>query len=137
MRSSRDFNIVFSSSIFRIHPEEAPVNRPLAVATVAAVATIATATMTSAASSVSVTAGKPSEFHFRLSGTAHRGTVTFRITNRGSLKHDFKIAGKRTSLIGKGKTRSLTVRLKRGTYTYICTVPGHAAAGMKGRLRVR
>jgi uncharacterized cupredoxin-like copper-binding protein len=29
------------------------------------------------------------------------------------------------------------VRLRRGTYRYICTVPGHADAGMKGRLRVR
>jgi uncharacterized cupredoxin-like copper-binding protein len=114
------------------------VNRPLAVTTVvAAAASIAAATMSSAASSVSVTAGKPSEFHFRLSGTARHGSVTFRITNRGTLKHDFKIAGKRTSLIGVGKTKSLTVRLKRGRYKYICTVPGHAAAGMKGTLRVR
>jgi uncharacterized cupredoxin-like copper-binding protein len=116
------------------------VNRPLAAtatAAVAAAATIAAATTTSAASSVSVTAGKPSEFHFRLSGRAHPGSVTFRITNRGTLKHDFKIAGKRTRLIGRGKTRSLTVRLKRGTYKYICTVPGHAVAGMKGRITVR
>jgi uncharacterized cupredoxin-like copper-binding protein len=25
---------------------------------------------------------------------------------------------------------------KAGTYPYLCTVPGHAAAGMKGVLRV-
>jgi uncharacterized cupredoxin-like copper-binding protein len=129
---------MFASSIFRIAFGEALVNRPLAATTVvAAAASIAGATMSSAASSVSVTAGKPSEFHFRLSGTARHGSVTFRITNRGSVKHDFKIAGRRTSLIGVGKTKSLTVRLKRGRYKYICTVPGHAAAGMKGTLRVR
>jgi uncharacterized cupredoxin-like copper-binding protein len=114
------------------------VKKWLAVAAIAAAAAaMAAATTTSAASSLRVTAGKPSEFHFRLSGTAHPGRVTFRITNRGTLKHDFKIAGKRTRLIGVGKTRSLTVTLRRGTYKYICTVPGHAAAGMKGRLRVR
>ena len=30
----------------------------------------------------------------------------------------------------------VTVRLRRGSYRYICTVPGHAAAGMKGTFRV-
>ena len=27
------------------------------------------------------------------------------------------------------------VTLKRGKYTYICTVPGHASAGMKGTFK--
>jgi uncharacterized cupredoxin-like copper-binding protein len=30
----------------------------------------------------------------------------------------------------------LTLTLKPGTYTFYCTVPGHAAAGMKGKLVV-
>jgi uncharacterized cupredoxin-like copper-binding protein len=63
--------------------------------------------------------------------------VTFRFTNRGRLRHDFKIAGKKTRIIPRGRTATLRVRLRRGTYRYICTVPGHADAGMKGRLRVR
>jgi len=29
------------------------------------------------------------------------------------------------------------VTLKRGKYTYVCTVPGHAALGMKGVFTVR
>ena len=112
-------------------------NRPLALAAgVAAAASIAVAGATSAASTVNVTAGKPTEFHFRLSGTATHGRVTFRVTNRGSVKHDFKIDGGKTKLIAPGKTRTLTVTLKKGTYSYRCTVPGHAAAGMKGRLTV-
>jgi uncharacterized cupredoxin-like copper-binding protein len=115
------------------------VKRPLAVVAVAvAVAgTIAAAGVTSAASSVSVTAGKPSEFRFRLSGKASPGKVTFRVTNRGDVKHNFKIAGKKTRAIAPGRTRSLSVTLKRGTYRYVCTLPGHTAAGMKGRLTVR
>jgi uncharacterized cupredoxin-like copper-binding protein len=64
------------------------------------------------------------------------GKVTFKFTNKGRLKHDFKIAGKKTPLVRPGKSASITVTLKRGTYSYICTVPGHAAAGMKGKLKV-
>ena len=36
-----------------------------------------------------------------------------------------------------GKTGVLVVTLKKGRYPYLCTVPGHAAAGMKGVLTVR
>ena len=49
------------------------------------------------------------------------------------VSHDFKIAGKKTVMLKPGKTAApLTVTLVKGkTYTYICTVPGHAAAGME------
>ncbi len=77
------------------------------------------------------------EFKFSLSRhSAPHGKVTFKVTNKGKLKHDFKIAGKRTPLLKKGQTKSITVTLKKGKkYTYICTVPGHAAAGMKGTFK--
>jgi uncharacterized cupredoxin-like copper-binding protein len=39
-------------------------------------------------------------------------------------------------VIGKGKTTTLIVTLGAGSKAYKCTVPGHAAAGMKGKLRV-
>ena len=78
------------------------------------------------------------EFRFSLSRSSiSHGRVTFSFRNTGKLKHDFKIAGHRTRLVKPGRSTSLTVSLRRGTYTYICTVPGHSAAGMKGRLRVR
>ena len=77
------------------------------------------------------------EFKFTLTTKSVRhGKVTFKFTNKGRLKHDFKIAGKKTPLVAPNKSASITVTLKRGTYTYICTVPGHAAAGMKGKLKV-
>jgi uncharacterized cupredoxin-like copper-binding protein len=63
---------------------------------------------------------------------APHGKVSFVVTNKGSLKHDFWIAGKKTPLLGKNKSATLTVTLKKGKYPYKCTVPGHAAAGMKG-----
>ena len=52
------------------------------------------------------------------------------------MQHDFKIAGKKTPLIAPGQTKVLKMTLKKGKYTYICTVPGHASAGMKGTFTV-
>jgi uncharacterized cupredoxin-like copper-binding protein len=86
---------------------------------------------------VKVTAGKPSEFHFTLSAKSVKaGPVTFKITNSGALSHDFKIGGKKTALIKPKASATLTVTLKKGKAAYMCTVPGHAAAGMKGTLSV-
>ena len=84
---------------------------------------------------VTVTA---TEFHFKLSKTSvPHGSVTFTVVNKGKLSHDFKIAGKKTPLIKPGKSAKLTVTLKKGKSAYLCTVPGHAAAGMKGTLTVK
>ncbi len=78
------------------------------------------------------------EFHFKLSKTSvPHGSVTFTLVNKGKLAHDFKIAGKKTVLVKPGKTAKLTVTLKAGKAAYLCTVPGHAAAGMKGTLTVK
>jgi uncharacterized cupredoxin-like copper-binding protein len=44
---------------------------------------------------------------------------------------------KATAKIGCGKSTNLTVTLKKGKYPYSSTIPGHAAAGMKGTLVVR
>lgn len=77
------------------------------------------------------------EFKFALSKKAVRhGTVVFKLVNKGALAHDFKIAGKKSKLIPAHKSGTFKVTLKKGTQTYICTVPGHAAAGMKGKLKV-
>jgi uncharacterized cupredoxin-like copper-binding protein len=83
---------------------------------------------------VSVTA---SEFKFELSkSTVPHGNVVFTMANKGKLAHDFSINGKTTSLVQPGKSTKLTVTLKAGTFVYLCTVPGHAGAGMKGALTV-
>ena len=76
-------------------------------------------------------------FHFTLSKkSARHGKVKFVVTNKDSIRHDFKIAGKTTPLLKKGQSKSFTVTLKKGKkYQYICTVPGHAAAGMKGSFK--
>jgi uncharacterized cupredoxin-like copper-binding protein len=87
---------------------------------------------------VKVTLAKPSEFKMTLAAkSVKHGTVTFAATGGGALPHDFKIAGKKTKLLTTGQTQSLTVTFaKAGKYPYLCTVTGHAAAGMKGTLTV-
>src|SRR5262249_52478944 len=77
---------------------------------------------------------KGGEFFFRLStkSAAEPGKVTFVFKNVGHVLHDFSINSKKTPLIGPGKTATLVVTLKKGKYPFLCTVPGHAAAGMKG-----
>jgi uncharacterized cupredoxin-like copper-binding protein len=91
------------------------------------------------ATTVTVTAGKPSELRFTLSKrSVPKGQVTFAVTNKGQLQHDFKIAGKKTPLLRAGKRMSLKVTFaKAGRFPYLCTVPGHAAGGMKGTLTVK
>jgi uncharacterized cupredoxin-like copper-binding protein len=99
---------------------------------------------------IAVTAGKPAEFNFQLaSKTFAHGTVTFNVTNKGALPHDFKVCskattvkantctGKSTGLISAGASKKLTFTFaKPGSYEYLCTVAGHAAGGMKGLMKV-
>jgi len=81
--------------------------------------------------SVKVTA---KDLSFTLSAkSAKRGVVVFKVTNSGALKHDFQIKGRKTKLLSHGQSATLRITfLKKGGYPYQCTVPGHAAAGMKG-----
>ena len=88
-----------------------------------------------AAATVNVAA---TEFKFTLSRpTVPHGTIVFAVVNKGKISHDFSINGKTTPLIAPGKSATLSVTLARGSFVYLCTVPGHAAAGMKGTLTVR
>jgi uncharacterized cupredoxin-like copper-binding protein len=76
------------------------------------------------------------EFKFILSRkTAPHGKVVFKLVNKGSVKHDFKIAGKKTPKLGHNKTATLRVTLKKGRHPFICTVDSHAKFGMKGVFR--
>ena len=109
-----------------------------AVSLVAAVSAFGGAD-TATATTVNVTAGKPTELHFVLSKkTIVKGTTTFKVTNKGTIDHNFKIAGKKTMLIKAGKTATLKVMFtKTGKFPFLCTVPAHAAGGMKGTLTVK
>ena len=99
-----------------------------------AVAIVLPTAATAQKAAISTIGVKASEFKFVLtSKTAPKGLVVFKITNVGHVEHDFAIAGKKSSMIAPGKSATLSVTFKNaGSFPYKCTVPGHAAAGMKG-----
>jgi plastocyanin len=112
----------------------------LALVVTGAVALALPAAARDVATTIEVTVGKPSEFRFTLSKSkVKRGTkVTFVVTNLGTLRHNFRIAGKKTPLLKVGKSVVLDVTFDRpGRYRYLCTMSGHAAAGMQGVLVVQ
>jgi plastocyanin len=69
------------------------------------------------------------------------GKVTIDFSNPAALEHNVTIEqeGKQIAVsetLAEGKT-SVSANLAPGTYTYLCTIPGHAEAGMEGTLTVR
>jgi nitrite reductase (NO-forming) len=112
----------------------------VAVMALAAVQFAAASTTPQAHTSATTIQVSGKEFSFKLSSKsiARPGTVRFNFKNAGHVKHDFSINHKHTPMISPGKTASITVSFKKkGNYSYLCTVPGHAAAGMRGTFTVR
>jgi plastocyanin len=73
--------------------------------------------------------------------SAKAGKVTIDFDNPSALEHDVAIeqGGNQIAIsetIVKGKT-SVSADLEPGTYTFLCTIPGHAEAGMEGTLTVQ
>jgi uncharacterized cupredoxin-like copper-binding protein len=74
--------------------------------------------------------------------SAKAGKVTIVFSNMSPLMHNMTIQqGTSGPVVGatptfQGGTKTLTVDLKAGTYTFYCSVPGHRAAGMVGTLTV-
>lgn len=87
-------------------------------------------------------AADPSAIAFdKTSLTAKAGEVTINFDNPAPIEHDVAIE-KDGEEIAKSETiteseTSVTADLEPGTYTFLCTVPGHAAAGMEGTLVVK
>jgi plastocyanin len=73
--------------------------------------------------------------------TSKPGKVTIDFINPAAIEHDVAIEQgaeeiAKSALITEGKT-SVSADLEPGTYTFLCTVPGHAEAGMEGTLTVK
>jgi nitrite reductase (NO-forming) len=75
-------------------------------------------------SSITVKAGQP---------------VELTLSNTGQMQHDWSLdqgAAQPVRMVanaGQSATGTFTIQ-RPGTYTFVCSVPGHAAAGMKGTL---
>lgn len=86
------------------------------------------------------------------------GKVTFNVRNNGSDRHELVVIrttkaasklpqkGGRASEKGRvgdtgvfagGKSRKLTVTLKKGRYVLVCNLPGHYAGGMRAGFTVK
>ncbi len=72
--------------------------------------------------------------------TAKAGTVTLSMSNPSTFSHGISVEGngvdKAGQVVQHGGTSTVTVKLKPGTYTFYCPVPGHRQAGMQGTLTV-
>jgi hypothetical protein len=71
-----------------------------------------------------------------------RGVVEFRTVNVGAAPHDLVFRGlparAGTRVLESRERQTIRVRFARpGPVRFLCTVEGHAAAGMLGRLTVR
>jgi uncharacterized cupredoxin-like copper-binding protein len=109
-----------------------------------------------AGGSTKVTMG---EFSLKASpNSISAGRVTFNVRNKGSDRHEMVVirtsraasklpqSGGRASEKGRvaetgvfagGKSKKLTVTLKKGHYALICNLPGHYAGGMRSDFTVR
>jgi plastocyanin len=73
--------------------------------------------------------------------TAKAGKVSIDFSNGSPLPHNLTIASGSTVLGAtptfNGGSKTLSLKLKPGTYKFYCSVPGHREAGMEGTLVVR
>ncbi len=71
-----------------------------------------------------------------LTKSAPHGKVTFKVTNKGQLKHDFKIAGKKTKLLA-GQERVPHGHAQEGqeVHLHLHRARPCPAAGMKGTFK--
>jgi mono/diheme cytochrome c family protein len=69
------------------------------------------------------------------------GSVTIESKNASSTPHNIAIEGPGANAKGQvvqgGGVSKISVKLKPGTYTFFCSVDGHRAAGMFGKLVVK
>jgi plastocyanin len=70
--------------------------------------------------------------------TATPGPVTIKMANKSTVQHDIAIEGDgKGPVVSGGGVSQFKTTLKAGVYTYYCTVDGHRAAGMLGKITVK
>jgi uncharacterized cupredoxin-like copper-binding protein len=72
--------------------------------------------------------------------TLQAGTYTFEVRNEGKVPHNLTVDGpggsETTPDVAPGKSATLTVELKPGSYDFFCSVPGHKQLGMDQKVTV-
>jgi uncharacterized cupredoxin-like copper-binding protein len=100
-----------------------------------------TAEATTAASAPASVPVSETEFKIALpKNTLAAGSYSFEVKNDGKIEHDLVVKGNgvddKTPTIQPGKSATLSVDLKPGTYDVYCSIPGHKQAGMDVKLTV-
>jgi uncharacterized cupredoxin-like copper-binding protein len=108
--------------------------------TAEATTTTATTTNTTTGTAASVPVSE-TEFKITLpKSTLASGSYSFEVENDGKIEHDLVVEGngvdEKTPTIAAGKSATLKVDLKPGTYDVYCSIPGHKQAGMDLKLTV-
>ncbi len=121
-------------------------SRVAALTVVGALALAGLAASAQAASGTTLKlSASPSALKFSVTklSVAKPGKVTIVMSNPSSISHSIALKGNGLKkpvvgpIVGKGKTSTISTTVKKGTYTFYCSVPGHAQAGMKGTLTVK
>jgi plastocyanin len=72
--------------------------------------------------------------------SAKAGAVTITFANGSPIEHNLTVSEGATVLAATptftGGSKMLAIKLKPGTYTFYCSVPGHRQAGMEGTLKI-
>lgn len=97
-----------------------------------------------ASSGLALSADPSGQLKFsKTSLSAKAGKVTISFSNAAPEGHNLTVVqGSGGAVIGAtptftGGSKTLTLHLKPGTYTFYCSVPGHRAGGMQGTLTVQ
>jgi nitrite reductase (NO-forming) len=65
------------------------------------------------------------------------GTYEVKLTNEGAIPHDITFPDGQSAIAQPGESASLTVEVPADGLQFICSIPGHADAGMKGTISVK
>jgi uncharacterized cupredoxin-like copper-binding protein len=81
------------------------------------------------------------EYAINMPATVEAGSITFEVTNNGTMEHNFEIEGQGMeevfeSNLQPGETMTMQVDLQPGTYTVYCPVGNHRELGMEIQLAV-
>lgn len=83
------------------------------------------------------------EFAFEHPQSQPAGVVELSLVNEGVVFHDLQVLGPDGVAVSgflletePGETASGEIELSAGTYTLVCTVPGHREAGMESTLTI-
>lgn len=95
------------------------------------------ATKTAVNGKIDVNASDPYNFDVKTID-ASPGPLTVTLHDKGSQEHTFTIPSKNFEIkvTTNDRTATGTVNLQAGTYSFKCSIDGHAAAGMVGKIVV-